>query len=250
MKRLLFVLTVLLLTGQAAFAKPADWSNNEWYQFFEQAVTTSLSEAPGAAAQTFGGVAAAPIVDVYSALSGIGSATKPALIIWLRNKRVSAELEGNTKKADLYQAYETALANDDSSRLKELLADYEAKQRGTAADTKAASATEAPASQFNLNGVWEAKGYSSVTVQKVRVEQTGNEIKVIKITGNKFVPSGRTTWYGTFKTNPFDGLAQWADEGYKNPQWVHVSVKVNDNDSITVQSSDSHYDSLTMRRSK
>lgn len=69
---------------------------------------------------TKGGVAATPIVDVYSALSGIGGATKPGLIMWLRNKRVSAELDGNINKANLYQAYETALANDDSSRFKEL----------------------------------------------------------------------------------------------------------------------------------
>lgn len=84
----------------------------------------------------------------------------------------------------------------------------------------------------------------------MKVEQIGNEIKVIKITGNKFIPAGRTTWFGTFDSNPFEGLAKWADTGYTNPQWVHVKVIVNNNNSITVQSSDSHYDSLTMRRLK
>lgn len=240
MKKTLLALAMIVLFSSSALAAPKDWSDNEWYQFFEQAVTTSLGEAPGAAAQTFGGVAAAPIMDVYSALSGIAGASKTALTMWLQQKRITAELNNQTAKGDLYQAYETALTTGDNSRLKALLEEYDAKRRG--------GSPAAGARQLNLNGMWQTNVNGQV--RQIRIVHSGNEVKAIKLTNSIYVPAGRTTWYGTMNSNPFDGLGQYAQENYTNPQWAPVKIRVIDNNTISVQALDSNYDSQNLKRMK
>ncbi len=116
MNKFAMAILAIIFSINAAFAlaQPKDWSNNEWYQYFEMAVTTVGGEGPGHFAKQFGAVSAAPLVDVYSALSGVGSAVKPGLIVWLRKKRVEAELAGDNERGNKYQAYESALANEDA----------------------------------------------------------------------------------------------------------------------------------------
>lgn len=145
-------LLVLSVSPALAFPPPKDWSNNEWYQFFEAAVTTVVAEGPGHVAKEFGGVSAAPMMDVYSALSGVGSAVKPGLVFWLHRKAEAAALAGDVERGHKYQAYETALANEDSSRLKELLAEYE---RAKAKSKAAVSGQQAP--WRRMVGTWRTQ---------------------------------------------------------------------------------------------
>src|SRR5690242_6985439 len=108
MRKLLVLFAVLI--AAAAQAAPKDWSDNEWYQYFEAAVSTLAGEAPGHFARQAGTVAVTPVTDVYSALSATGSAVKPGLTFWLHRKMEEATLAGDTARADRYQAFETALA--------------------------------------------------------------------------------------------------------------------------------------------
>ena len=91
MRKLLVFLFAVLLAAPA-HAAPKDWSDNEWYQYFEAAVTTLAGEAPGHFAKQAGTVAVTPVTDVYAALSASGSAVKPGLTLWLHRKMEEAAL--------------------------------------------------------------------------------------------------------------------------------------------------------------
>lgn len=195
MKRLAVgLIAILFSVNNAAFAIPApkDWSNSEWYQFIEAAVTTVVGEGPGHYAKQFGGVSAAPIMDVYSALSGVGSAVKPGLIMWLRKKAVEAQNAGDIERGNRYQAYETAIANDDNSRLKQLLTEYDEKRKGLAPGSTAAAT--APNAQWRkMVGLW-------------RNQDNGNEVRIYFGEGNELVGAMQTVKTTNYSGRPGDLL--------------------------------------------
>lgn len=117
----------------AAFAVPApkDWGDNEWYQYIEATVTLGLGEATGAVLEAAGQkVVTVPVLDVYSALSGAGAATKPALSKWLEKKMADAQNADDLDRLERYQAYHTALMTGDDARLKSYLKKAYAKAQG------------------------------------------------------------------------------------------------------------------------
>lgn len=151
------VLLLALLLTTAAHAAPKDWSDNEWYQYFEAAVTTLVGEAPGHYAKMAGTVAVTPVTDVYAALSGAGSAVKPGLLIWLQRKMEEAHDVGDLDRADRYQAFHTALATGDDARLRGLLeeARQRAKEAEAASDPPASFPKVGQLSQHPFNGRWK-----------------------------------------------------------------------------------------------
>lgn len=117
--------------------KPADWCSNDWYQYFESSVQIVLGEGYSAVGGKF------PIVDVYSALSAIGSSTKTALQFWLRKKMVDAQTAEDWERADRYEAFYTCLTNDDCDALRVLQQDL----KDALADNKGAVNDEKPVSR-------------------------------------------------------------------------------------------------------
>jgi hypothetical protein len=95
-----------------AYARPADWNQNDWVKFIEEGVQIGLGEALSHAGS------AVPLVDVYSALSAFGGSTNVGLHKWLQAKMVDAG--DNQELINKYQAYDTCLTTPDCSRLKAL----------------------------------------------------------------------------------------------------------------------------------
>lgn len=180
-----------------ALPPPKDWSNNEWYQFFEAAVTTVVAEGPGHVAKEFGGVSAAPIMDVYSALSGVGSAVKPGLLSWLRRKAEAAALAGDVERGNKYQAYETALANEDNSRLKELLNEYE---RAKAKSRSALSAQQAP--WRKMVGRWRTQSGNTMRIYYGDPDELVAAYEYIKPDYNYAVKAGDLSFTHGFADAP------------------------------------------------
>lgn len=193
MKRKALIIAALLLAASSAvdqalaFPKPADWGNNEWYQFFECAVTTVAGETPGHFAKQFGGVAATPVVDVYSALSGAGAAVKPALITWLKQKEVEAELNNDLERLNRYQAFETALATGDDARLKSLLAEYEVKRRTLMGAQQGGVSTNVTAPSKPTTTVAVDDKIWRKMVDRWRNVQSGTEIRIYFGDGEELV---------------------------------------------------------------
>ncbi len=118
MKKLILIICLALGTTGLAETPPAEWPENDWYKFFEASASIVAGEIYSRAAVFPEGVGGKfPLVDVYSALSAIGSATNPGLLSWLKNKMVEASIDGDMGRLDTYQAYYTCLASQDCSRL-------------------------------------------------------------------------------------------------------------------------------------
>lgn len=109
------LLPVAMAQDDAALpAKPADWSQNDWYNFIESAVQISLGEAYGVAGGRF------PAVDLYSALSAMGGAVKPGLTLWLNAKRADAAAKDDWARHDRYNAFFTCLNHTGAGACAEL----------------------------------------------------------------------------------------------------------------------------------
>lgn len=131
-------LCALLPCGAAAqdeaglLPKPAEWSQNDWYNFVESAVQISLGEAYGVAGGRF------PAVDLYSALNAMGGAVKPGLTLWLNRKRVDAAAQGDWARHDRYNAFFTCLNHTGAGACAELRRmDRELKARLAAQEAEA-----------------------------------------------------------------------------------------------------------------
>ncbi len=89
---------------------PSGWLEGDWEKFIEATVTIVLGEQYSRAVVFPEGVGGRfPLVDVYSALSAMGSATKPALQLWLNNKAAEAYANEDFDQGDRYRAFYSCL---------------------------------------------------------------------------------------------------------------------------------------------
>ncbi len=114
---------VFVLLASITLAEPSQWGENDWYKFFDATASIVSGEAYSRAPVFPEGVGGRfPLVDVYSALSGMSAAVKPAMMEWLKNKMVDATINDDMQRLDNYQAYYTCLATGDCSRLQAIQA--------------------------------------------------------------------------------------------------------------------------------
>jgi outer membrane protein OmpA-like peptidoglycan-associated protein len=108
----------------------------------------------------------------------------------------------------------------------------------TPATGRPTGTTSAP--RFDLNGEWEGRynNLGRIEIEKIMIQQLGNDITFTKITGDAFVPAGKTTLRGIYESNPFHREVQCADTGYVNPRWGKTTVAVIDASHIKATEDD------------
>jgi predicted RNA-binding protein len=76
---------------------------------------------------------------------------------------------------------------------------------------------------LELTGEWIGH-YPGHFDEVVRIEQRGEEVEAIKITGDDYVPAGEVTWKANLRT--MRGLGQIAEREFQNPHFVpgHLTV--------------------------
>ncbi len=104
------VAAFLVLLNSFAPLLPVQAEQFDADTFVDQLVDGALGFLPGA-----------NLIDMYDKLSKTPDLAKGSMIKALNQKLQKALLDNDTKKADVIQAYLTAIATDDNSRLKELL---------------------------------------------------------------------------------------------------------------------------------
>jgi hypothetical protein len=177
MKNLVAVLAFLCcVVASSAFAlsKPADWNQNDWVKFIEEGVQIGLGEALSKAGS------AVPLVDVYSALSGLGGVTKVGMQEWLEGKIAEASDQNNQGLVERYQAYHSCL-NGDCSRLRELC------------------------TRWDVSGRWQinqTNGYKPI----FNLRQNGNQLEGQATLGATAAPVN-----GSLIDNRFDVLVDWSN---------------------------------------
>ena len=70
---------------------------------------------------------------------------------------------------------------------------------------------------LNLTGEWIGR-YRGHVEQVVRIAQRGEEIEVVKITGDDHVPGGEMTFRANLRTGAGEG--QVAEKEFRNPSFV------------------------------
>lgn len=101
--------------------------------------------------------------------------------------------------------------------------------------------------RFDLNGEWLGHGYNpGPYTNKVRIRHIGDQVEAIKITGTPTVPAGQVTWNGRYTSNSFFGKIRIAQEGFANPRWIKVIVRVLDKNTLIVHLAED--DPVTGRR--
>jgi hypothetical protein len=94
---------------------------------------------------------------------------------------------------------------------------------------------EAISSCNDFNGFWIGYGYNcggDTSDQRVEIRQSGNKVTATKITGNKCVPAGLSTWEGVFNSHPFRGQFRIGQEGKYT--WVEATVNIISNDELVI----------------
>lgn len=83
--------------------------------------------------------------------------------------------------------------------------------------TMPAAETSIDFSSLNLAGEWIGQ-YRGHFDQVVRIAQNGEEIEVVKITGDDHVPGGEVTFRANLRTGVGEG--QVAEKEFRNPSFV------------------------------
>ncbi len=76
---------------------------------------------------------------------------------------------------------------------------------------------------LDLSGEWIGY-YPGHFDEVVRIEQTGEQVTAIKITGDEFVPAGAVTWEADLRT--MEGKGQVAEREFLNPRFVPGKLTV------------------------
>ncbi|MBL9168966.1 MAG: DUF3506 domain-containing protein [Verrucomicrobiales bacterium] len=86
-----------------------------------------------------------------------------------------------------------------------------------------------PASVLDLSGEWIGH-YRGHFDQVVKIQQRGDEIEAVKITGDDHVPAGEVTFRANLKT--LAGEGQVAEKEFRNPCFVPGKLVVHGRDRI------------------
>jgi len=95
----------------------------------------------------------------------------------------------------------------------------------------AAVAAPPPASRYDLSGEWT--GAFNVTdgptqTERVMIYQSGDNLRAVKITGDRNVPAGKETFHAVYSADRFPGQQQCAGIGFTHPSWSPMTVVVKD----------------------
>jgi outer membrane protein OmpA-like peptidoglycan-associated protein len=96
------------------------------------------------------------------------------------------------------------------------------------------------APRYDLNGEWQGKftvNQADLKIEKVMIQQIGNDMVATKITGDEFVPAGKVTIHGAYTANPFSAQQVCASAGFQNAHWVDVTVTIMDATHLKVANS-------------
>ncbi|PTY06714.1 hypothetical protein DB346_00135 [Verrucomicrobia bacterium LW23] len=88
-----------------------------------------------------------------------------------------------------------------------------------------AQSAPAPVSapRYNLTGEWIGH-YKGHFDEVIRIQQDGDKVVAIKITGDDYVPADEITWKACLTTG--EGEGQIAEEEFRNPRFVPGQLKV------------------------
>lgn len=95
-----------------------------------------------------------------------------------------------------------------------------------------------PGSRLDLNGEWQGQftvNQPSLKIEKVMIQQIGDQITATKITGDEFVPAGKVTVRGAYNANPFSAEQVCADAGYTNTRWIKASITILDRNHLKLE---------------
>jgi len=71
--------------------------------------------------------------------------------------------------------------------------------------------------RVSLNGEWIGH-YPGHFDEVIRIDQRGDEVEAVKITGDDYVPAGATTWRASLQT--LRGEGQIAEEEFIRPRFI------------------------------
>jgi Caspase domain len=106
------------------------------------------------------------------------------------------------------------------------------------------TATVEPVNRIDLTGEWLAT-YPEGPL-RVQIQQSGGNVKATLITGNSYVPAGKTTFSGKFTSNPFFVQQTCAQKAFTNPFYSKFKVTIIDNDHFRMDPTDSSCGSETI----
>lgn len=70
---------------------------------------------------------------------------------------------------------------------------------------------------LELTGEWIGF-YPGHFDEVIRIEQTGDEVTAVKVTGDEYVPADAVTWTANLRT--MEGEGQVAEKEFRNPRFV------------------------------
>lgn len=103
--------------------------------------------------------------------------------------------------------------------------------------------TAAPPLRFDLSGEWQGwftvnpANAADMKREQVMIQQIGESIVGTKITGDDYVPAGKTTIHGTYNANPFNAEQVCAQKGFVNAHWYPTTITIADANHFTIHNS-------------